>query len=310
MSWIIQRSGTWYLGRRVKGKDIYRSLSTKDKKEAKRLAGIAEPLPEETQVTPLGEKIEAYLKVLTQRRMACRTIHLYKNAFAHFCNSITSMEDITPGKLAAFVVSLREKAPATQGIIVRNVKTFLKYHRLLTDDMKAVLKTPRDTFKGRFISPEEEEQLLKNCDPLMRRTVKFALETGLRLSQVWGARWEHLSDDGLLFVPGQKGQKDRHIVLTPLAKLAIGALPQVISGRIFDGWPTVEFMMKTFMRNVRKSGIKGRLRFHDLRHTAASRLAEKINAYELRDHFGWSSVALTDRYTHSKIESIRKKIGG
>jgi len=57
---------------------------------------------------------------------------------------------------------------------------------------------------------------------------------------------------------------------------------------------------------LRRAGIKG-LRFHDLRHTFATRLIEHgVNLITVKELFGHSSVEITQRYTHPN-EALKKE---
>jgi integrase len=57
-----------------------------------------------------------------------------------------------------------------------------------------------------------------------------------------------------------------------------------------------------------KAGIRN-LRFHDLRHTFASRLAQNgVDPYTVQKLMGHTSFAITQRYAHHFVESLRKGI--
>lgn len=52
------------------------------------------------------------------------------------------------------------------------------------------------------------------------------------------------------------------------------------------------------------------LRFHDLRHTATSRLAEKLpNVIELAAVTGHQTIQMLKRYYHPKAEALAMKLG-
>ena len=52
-----------------------------------------------------------------------------------------------------------------------------------------------------------------------------------------------------------------------------------------------------------ETGIKD-FRFHDLRHTAATRMANRgADAFALAEIFGWSDVRMALRYTHATDEA-------
>jgi integrase len=63
-----------------------------------------------------------------------------------------------------------------------------------------------------------------------------------------------------------------------------------------------------FEEAVEKAGIRD-LRFHDLRHTFASRLAQNgIDPYTVQKLMGHTSFSTTQRYAHHFVESLRKGI--
>jgi integrase len=50
-------------------------------------------------------------------------------------------------------------------------------------------------------------------------------------------------------------------------------------------------------------------RFHDLRHTAATRMADSgADAFTLAAIFGWSDVRMALRYTHATDEAKRRAV--
>jgi integrase len=65
---------------------------------------------------------------------------------------------------------------------------------------------------------------------------------------------------------------------------------------------------KSFANAIQEAEIKG-LRFHDLRHTFASRLVGKgVDIVRVKELLGHSSVRITERYTHSSQEEKRKAV--
>jgi len=56
------------------------------------------------------------------------------------------------------------------------------------------------------------------------------------------------------------------------------------------------------------AGIRN-FRFHDLRHTAATRMADGgADAFALAEIFGWSDVRMALRYTHATDEAKRRAV--
>ena len=83
-----------------------------------------------------------------------------------------------------------------------------------------------------------------------------------------------------------------------------GGYSFLVHGRI----PEHRTHIRRYLTACRISGIKG-LRFHDLRHTFATRLREMGVAIEdVRDFLGHSSITTTERYSHRNEERQRKAI--
>lgn len=65
---------------------------------------------------------------------------------------------------------------------------------------------------------------------------------------------------------------------------------------------------RSFRRAVRKAGIKD-FRFHDLRHTAATRMADAgADAFTLMKILGHSDIRMTSRYTHATDVAVRRAV--
>jgi integrase len=65
---------------------------------------------------------------------------------------------------------------------------------------------------------------------------------------------------------------------------------------------------KSFRRAVIEAGLED-FRFHDLRHTAATRMADSgADAFTLAKILGHSNIQMTARYTHATDSAIRRAV--
>ena len=79
--------------------------------------------------------------------------------------------------------------------------------------------------------------------------------------------------------------------------------------KVFPCWARVDSFENVFRRAVKNAGLED-FRFHDLRHTAASRLAQKIpNVVELSRITGHTDLKMLSRYYHISAEDLAKKLG-
>ena len=99
------------------------------------------------------------------------------------------------------------------------------------------------------------------------------------------------------------------------------ALPRKLYGEVFEG-VTANAVKLAYMRAVKRArgayvkagGDDPRmlvdLHFHDLRHIAVTRLAEKLpNIVELAAVSGHTDVRMLKRYFHPKAEALALKLG-
>lgn len=67
-------------------------------------------------------------------------------------------------------------------------------------------------------------------------------------------------------------------------------------------------MRRSFENACRRAKVKN-LRFHDLRHTFASRLVERgVDIIRVKELLGHSSVKITERYTHSNLKERKRAV--
>jgi integrase len=142
----------------------------------------------------------------------------------------------------------------------------------------------------------------------MQPLVIVAIETAMRRGEILGLHREHVHlDRRIAFLPITKNGQARYVPLSSRAAEIIRTLPDSPDGRLFP--ITVAAMEASFLKAVRRAGLSG-LHFHDLRHTAASRMAKKLpNVIELASVTGHTSLQMLKRYYHPKAEELALKLG-
>ena len=134
--------------------------------------------------------------------------------------------------------------------------------------------------RDRVLSVEEETRLISAAEPSGRRNsvlqplLAFALETAMRRGELLGIRWEHVDlPRRCVFLPLTKNGCSRWV---PLSRRAIGTLEALQGPREGLVFPIAAAALhKCFQRACARAGISN-LRFHDLRHTATTRLSAKL----------------------------------
>jgi len=176
-----------------------------------------------------------------------------------------------------------------------------------------VKKLPGERTCERVLTDEEETHLLKASAPEIRDAIILALETGMRLGEVCSLTPATVDlARGELYLPKPKNAKPRRLPLTPAARavLHLRTTGRAPTDRLF---PAPEgkrcYRLKTaWQRAVARAGLDG-LRFHDLRHTFATRLitggADLITVMTLLGH---SDLRMTSRYAHPTGASMQQAL--
>ena len=172
----------------------------------------------------------------------------------------------------------------------------------------------KDNLKERILDPEEEPRLLDSSSQHLKAIVITALNSGMRRGEILSLKWDAVDfQNRILKVEKSKSGKQRFIEMNSSLFALMKQLRVKNPGAEYvfsnpkTGRPFAQ-VKTAFKAACRRAGIKG-LRFHDLRHTFATRLIEAgIDIVTVRDLLGHSSVKLTERYTHSRNELKRRAV--
>ncbi|KAA1012659.1 site-specific integrase [Paraburkholderia panacisoli] len=177
-------------------------------------------------------------------------------------------------------------------------------------------------------------------NPWAAPAFELAIETSLRQSALFSVRWEwvDLGSRMLRFPPDARGADNKGIpALLPLSSRAINIFrhlaaiaespevrsarsrqgpgnvaPEELRGRVFG--TTTNAVICVWKRVIQAASVDDpgfkTLRWHDLRHEAASRLFEKgLHPMEVASITGHRSMQMLKRYTHLKPESLLARLG-
>ena len=184
----------------------------------------------------------------------------------------------------------------------------------ITNPIPLVRKPPTAQGRNRVLTYEEEICLLHACEPKANRNIYtrpfviLALETAMRRGEILGLRWEQIDyAKRTAYLALTKNGKSRTVPLSTRAIDKLQKLPISIDGRVLP----INFaaLETNFKRARERSGLKD-LRIHDLRHTAVTRLAEKLpNLLELSAVTGHKSLTMLKHYYHPDPEQLAQKLG-
>lgn len=166
--------------------------------------------------------------------------------------------------------------------------------------------------RERRLRHEEEIRLLDAAAGSRAATLQFcillAIETGMRAGEIIGMRWQDIdSDQHVIFLGRTKNGSKRTVPLSERAEAAIQSLRAgACVGKIVSFYDS-RGLSAAFRRTCKRAGI-GDLRFHDLRHEAASRLAPHMPATTLAKIMGWKTLQMAMRYYTPTAEELVKAV--
>ncbi len=236
-----------------------------------------------------------------------------------FFGSERQLTDITPADIEGY--KLHRKAQVSGSTVNRELALLKRMFNLaITWDLYLDLnpfrkvKFFREFNTGlRVVSPEEEEKLLRNAAPYFQDLIRFALNTGLRIGEIFGLLWSNVDwEKSILNVFAPKTLKTRAVPLNAEARKvleywALGKRNEFVFYNPDTGKPFVD-LKAGFALACRKAGISG-VTWHTLRHTFASRLLERgADIVTVQQLLGHSTVTVTMRYTHTNLDSKRAAV--
>jgi len=237
-------------------------------------------------------------------------------------------EELTPQEIEKTLARAGEKekwAASTfnhyRSLMSLSYRLGIQNRKVTSNPARSVTHRREDNNRVRFLTVEEEKKLRKVIEAKCVSHVPeldLAINTGIRKGSQYGLTWDMVDFKGrMLNIPLTKNEEPIHV---PLNDVAIAALKLVHgrrgrSGRVFQSAKTGEPLENGrhwFDDAVIEAGIKN-FRWHDLRHTFASRLRMKGAPLEdIADLLGHKSLTMTRRYAHlgpNKLHAVVSLLG-
>ncbi len=181
----------------------------------------------------------------------------------------------------------------------------------------------------RYLLDDEEKRLravVKRDYPEKLPELQLALHTGMRRGEQWSLKWSNVNlAAGSVTVVGKSGR--RHIPINSAAREALETLArrrdELVAATGEDPSPFVcpettaaakRDWQRWLEKSLKRAGIVD-FRWHDLRHTFASRMAMAgADVTSIREVMGHKDLKTTQRYMHlaadHRAEAVEKIVGG
>jgi integrase len=328
---LFKRNKILWMDFMYRGTRVRRSTGTQDKRLAEAILGkVKAQIVEgkyfdklEEQDRTFGEMMERYLEkrsILKAPKSRVRDGSALKHLLPVFGEKL--LTEVTPKSLAAYKVQRRIEGAATATTnkelqLVRHAFNLAirEWEWCYANPMHKVSLEPPHNQVDRWLMADEEGRLFHASPTWLQEIITFALNTGMRQGEILALQWQDVDFyRGTLVVMKSKNRERRTIPLNNIVfellseKRAAGGKdgPVFVTGR---GNPLkVRYLARTFTKARNRAGLTD-FRFHDLRHTFASRLVQRgIDLYKVQRLLGHKTGLMTQRYAHHCPESLREGV--
>ncbi|HKR13970.1 MAG TPA: site-specific integrase, partial [Pyrinomonadaceae bacterium] len=191
------------------------------------------------------------------------------------------------------------------------------YEEITANPCAKVDSLPENNQRTRHLSFEEEDRLFAKLTgerEYLRPVVTVALYAGPRRGELLRLRWSTV-DFGLNTITFKetKTNKDRSVPMEPIVRTALSELHETSGDREYvfvnpDTGSRYTDVKKSFAAACRDACITD-FRFHDLRHTFGTRLADAgVDVVKIKELMGHASIVTTMRYIHATDQGKRGAI--
>jgi integrase len=312
-----------------KGKQLRRSTETANKKlaekiYAKTLAQVAEgkwfqkPQGENITFREMMQRYESekFSEMASSGKRGCKS---YLNGLVEFFGDY-NITEITPRIINQF--KLQRKAQGRKPATINRQLTIMssaynvairEWEWLDNNPLKRVSSEKVNDARDRWLTYDEEAMLIAACPSWLREIVLFALNTGMRQGEILSLTFKgvDLSRRTVTVFKSKNGDRrtipvNKNVMELLKTKAKVWSLKTDLVFYTISHTPYLPSNLRRgFNKAVKNAGLED-LRFHDLRHTFATRLVQAgIDLYKVGKLLGHRDIRMTQRYSHHCPESLR-----
>lgn len=171
----------------------------------------------------------------------------------------------------------------------------------------------------RWLDDAEEQVLFASMDdrPWLAEVVTFALNTGVRQGGIINLKWSDVDLFRRTAIIHKKSRMSKATYTIPLndtsmdllkAKSKVVNMSGYVFSQVGNEQLTKREVQRQFVTACKRAKVNA-FRFHDLRHTFATRLVQAgVDLYTVSKLLGHASIKETERYAHHNPESIRNGV--
>jgi len=330
---LYKRDSVWWMSFSHNGRQVRRSTETEDKKLAQRIfdklkGEIAEgkwfeKLPGENYT--FEALMDKYMKEYSAVNKKPSSHIRDKSLNNHLQKSFGQLylPEITSRLIADYKIKRRNESACPRTV---NYELSLMNHafNMAIREWELIESNPVSKVKKervrniieRWLSVDEEKKLLLASPRWLQVIIIFAINTGLRRGEILNLKLSQSDFNRRTLIIFE--QKNGAIDTLPLNQKAMRILEDKRRNKLPDcdlAFPSQNGtrildrnLFRAFNDALKRAQIE-KFRFHDLRHTFATRLVQSgVGIYEVQKLGRWKNASMVMRYAHHNPESLRSSI--
>ncbi|MDP0929039.1 site-specific integrase [Paracoccus onubensis] len=337
MPYRSKNSRFWHYDFQIRGRRFHGSCGTDDYEEAKAVEAAervkARGSSDITKKFTISQAIGTYWADVCQHQSSARTALSQGAMILSVIDPELRIENMTNAEIMKFVAKRRavvSNATVNRQLqfLGRALRHMHRVHGAIVPDLdlkRAETAEPEE--RVRELSPDEQKRLFKHLRTDLHPLVQFALMTGARLSTICELRWRDIDHDNRRMTFRLKFAKTMRFPLSREIAALLSTLPKskLPEDRRFVFTYEDQRSKDRHRRKITASGgglmedFRDALelaeiedfRFHDLRHTFATRMLRETGNLKLVSRLiGHSKVETTARYAHVLDDDMANALEG
>jgi integrase len=331
-----QLSRIWWIDVTVNGRRYQRSTGTEDKKLAENiLAKVKTQIIEgtwfdidEARQHTFDELMEKYLD---EHSRVNKTQRCYMNDKIYVRHLKKMLSGLTLDRVTPQLISQYKSMRLSNGKSPQTVKHEMNclthaFNLAVREwdwiNYNPCLKVQKPKVNNkimRWLTDDEEKRLLDASKDYLHgqlpAIIMLALQTGMRQGEILTLKWENIDMfKRAITIMQSKTNEPKTIPLNDTGFNVLLCKGKVVnmSGYVFTTQNGTRVhssnLQREFWKVLEKAKVES-FRFHDLRHTFATRLVQSgVDLYSVSKLLGHKDIKTTQRYAHHHIDSLRKSV--
>lgn len=328
MPFRTTKTKIWQYDIQVRGRRLRGSTGTDDYEEAKAIEAEVRARAKTSQadraVCTLSQAFGTYHVDICQHQPSGATSASQAKAILKHIPGQTRLDELTNADLMKMVNQMR--ASCSNATVNRRLqymgracRHMVKFYGAELGDLNFKAPEVREAQERiRELSQDEQRRLFEKLPADLHAPVTFCLMTGCRISTMAGLLWSDIGDNEIIF--RLKGGTTMTFPISREMRAFLSALPKsnVIEARRYV-FTRIDKQTMERTRIVPKGGVfnaefreavaEARIpdfRFHDLRHTFATRMLRQTRNLKLVSQLlGHKDITTTARYAHVLVDDMR-----